>query len=88
MGGFVKPQVYFKSPRNKRESVSKALKDNLKEQLEETKNLKAEVEKLKDQLFQVMPNMSDRICELVSTKSLNMISLKLADVEVLEFGSS
>lgn len=65
MGGFVKPQVYFKSPRKKRESVPKALTDNLKEQLEETKNLKAEVEKLKDQLSQVMPNMSDRICEPV-----------------------
>ncbi|XP_042444003.1 uncharacterized protein LOC122029117 [Zingiber officinale] len=47
VGGFVKPQVYFKTPRKKRELVSKALVENFKEQAEETKSLKAEVEKLK-----------------------------------------
>ncbi|XP_042460358.1 uncharacterized protein LOC122043850 [Zingiber officinale] len=31
VGGFVKPQVYFKTPRKKRELVSKALAENFKE---------------------------------------------------------
>ncbi|XP_075480574.1 uncharacterized protein LOC142521230 [Primulina tabacum] len=54
VGGFVKPQVFFKTPRKKRESVPKAMVENLKEQLEETKSLKAELEKLKVQLASVM----------------------------------
>ncbi|XP_042460684.1 uncharacterized protein LOC122044224 [Zingiber officinale] len=56
VGGFVKPQVYFKTPRKKRESVPNTMAENFKEQLEETKRLKAELEKLKAQLASVMPD--------------------------------
>ncbi|XP_073283460.1 uncharacterized protein [Primulina huaijiensis] len=80
VGGFVKPQVFFKTPRKKRESVPKAMVENLKEQLEETKSLKVELEKLKAQLASVMPIINDRTSETAaSNKYSDMKDPKLSD---------
>ena len=89
MGGFVKPQVYFKPPRKKGESNPKVL-PNFKEQLEETKSLKAEVEKLKAQLAEVMPLINVRTSEpITSNKYSNMKDPKLSDgVKVYECDTS
>ncbi|XP_042396831.1 uncharacterized protein LOC121986977 [Zingiber officinale] len=54
--------------------------ENFKEQLEESKRLKAEFEKLKAQLASVMPVINDRTSETaVSNKCSNMKDLKVLD---------
>ncbi|XP_042437112.1 uncharacterized protein LOC122023087 [Zingiber officinale] len=90
VGGFVKPQVYFKTPRKKRELVSKALAENFKEQAEETKILKAEVEKLKALLARFMPETSDRVSERVASNKSSHMAVQILeyDVEVFECDNS
>ncbi|XP_073303667.1 uncharacterized protein [Primulina huaijiensis] len=91
VGGFVKPQVFFKTLRKKRESVPNAMVKNFKEQLEETKSLKVELEKLKAQLASVIPIINDRTSETVtSNKCSDMKDPKLLDdvEEVYECDSS
>ncbi|XP_042460666.1 uncharacterized protein LOC122044204 [Zingiber officinale] len=87
VGGCVKPQLYFKTARKNRELVPKDLIDNFKEQSEENKSLKVEVERLKAQLAKVINNQT---CEVViSNKSSNMNDPNWRDdVEVYECGTS
>ncbi|XP_042419139.1 uncharacterized protein LOC122007345 isoform X2 [Zingiber officinale] len=87
VGGCVKPQLYFKTARKNRESVLKDSIDNFKEQSEENKSLKVEVERLKAQLAKVINNQT---CEVViSNKSSNMNDPNWRDdVEVYECGTS
>ncbi|XP_073153042.1 uncharacterized protein [Henckelia pumila] len=73
VGGFVKPHVFFKTPRKKRESFQKTTTGNINEQLEETRLLKAELEKLKAQLASVLPIINDRSSEIVASNKSSEI---------------
>ncbi|XP_073121512.1 uncharacterized protein [Henckelia pumila] len=73
VGGFVTPQVFFKTPRKKRESVPTTTMEISQKQLEETKLLKEELEKLKAQLAAVMPIITDRASEMVASNKSSEI---------------
>ncbi|XP_073303361.1 uncharacterized protein [Primulina huaijiensis] len=91
VGGFVKPQVYFKTPRKKRETISKAVIENVKAQSEETKSLKAELEMLRSQLAAVIPLINDRSSETVASNKFSGVKdSKLSDdvQEVYDCGTS